>query len=126
MKKHASKLSLIILFIAALWGFYDLSPSSVKSSQTIREFSIDNALVHIKEISLKPHYVGTKAHKTVQNYIVQELKELGLKPTIQTQTIVNKKLSLIADLQGVKLRVGKIRDSNQRIKYNQKFYRPKF
>tara|TARA_B110000003_G_scaffold152808_2_gene153514 strand:- start:26743 stop:29040 length:2298 start_codon:yes stop_codon:yes gene_type:complete len=91
MKKHASKLSLIILFIAALWGFYDLSPSSVKSSQTIREFSIDNALVHIKEISLKPHYVGTKAHKTVQNYIVQELKELGLKPTIQTQTIVNKK-----------------------------------
>ena len=32
-----------------------------------------------------------------------------------------KKLSLIADLQGVKLRVGKIKSDNQKIKYNQKF-----
>ena len=33
----------------------------------------------------------------------------------------NKKISLIADLQGVKLRVGKIKEDNQKIKYNQKF-----
>ena len=31
-----------------------------------------------------------------------------------------KKISLIADLQGVKLRVGKIKDESQKIKYNQK------
>ena len=33
----------------------------------------------------------------------------------------NKKISLIADLQGVKLRVGKIKSESQKIKYNQKF-----
>ena len=33
----------------------------------------------------------------------------------------NKKISLIADLQGVKLRVGKISNDNQKINYNQKF-----
>ena len=33
----------------------------------------------------------------------------------------NKKISLIADLQGVKLRVGKIKNDNQKIKYNQKY-----
>ena len=33
----------------------------------------------------------------------------------------NKKLALIADLQGVKLRVGNIKEDNQRIKYNQKY-----
>ena len=33
----------------------------------------------------------------------------------------NKKISLIADLQGVKLRVGKIKNENQKIKYNQKY-----
>ena len=33
----------------------------------------------------------------------------------------NKKISLIADLQGVKLRVGKIKNENQKIKFNQKF-----
>ena len=32
-----------------------------------------------------------------------------------------KKISLIADLQGVKLRVGKIKKDNQKIKYNQKY-----
>ena len=33
----------------------------------------------------------------------------------------NKKLTLIADLQGVKLRVGNIKGISQRIKYNQKY-----
>ena len=33
----------------------------------------------------------------------------------------NKKISLIADLQGVKLRVGKINNDSQKIKYNQKY-----
>ena len=33
----------------------------------------------------------------------------------------NKKISLIADLQGVKLRVGKIKNNIQKIKYNQKY-----
>ena len=32
-----------------------------------------------------------------------------------------KKISLIADLQGVKLRVGKIKDESQKIKFNQEF-----
>ena len=32
-----------------------------------------------------------------------------------------KKISLIADLQGIKLRIGKIEDGSQKIKYNQKF-----
>ena len=32
-----------------------------------------------------------------------------------------KKLSLIADLQGVKLRIGKVQNESQKIKYNQKF-----
>ncbi len=37
------------------------------------------------------------------------------------EKFTNKKLSLIADLQGVKLRVGNIKEDSQRIKYNQKY-----
>ena len=33
----------------------------------------------------------------------------------------NKKIALIADLQGVKLRVGNIKENSQKIEYNQKF-----
>ena len=39
--------------------------------------------------------------------------------TIEKST--KKKIALIADLQGVKLRVGKIKNDHQKIKYNQKF-----
>ena len=37
------------------------------------------------------------------------------------EKITNKKISLIADLQGVKLRVGKMKNGIQRIKFNQKY-----
>ena len=47
------------------------------------------------------------------NKIVSRIRKIEKK--------TNKKISLIADLQGVKLRVGKIRNENQKIKYNQKY-----
>ena len=72
MQKRASILSLLIIILAAIWGFYDLSPSGVKTPQTSTDFSINNALSHLKEISKEPHHTGTEAHKTVQNYIVSE------------------------------------------------------
>ena len=37
------------------------------------------------------------------------------------EKINGKKLSLIADLQGVKLRIGKVKNEIQRVKFNQKF-----
>ncbi len=37
------------------------------------------------------------------------------------ESSANKKISLIADLQGVKLRIGKIKNENQKIKFNQKY-----
>ena len=37
------------------------------------------------------------------------------------EKVKDKKLSLIADLQGVKLRIGKIKNDNLKVKYNQKF-----
>ena len=40
----------------------------------------------------------------------------------KVEKVSNKKVALIADLQGVKLRVGKIKDGIQKIKFNQKFF----
>ncbi len=91
MKKYSSILSLTIIIIAAIWGFYDAGPTWITSPKDETNFSIENALSHLKEISKESHHVGTKSHKTVQNYIVSELKKMGLNPTIQTQTVVNKK-----------------------------------
>ena len=91
MKKYASILSLIIVLLAAYWGFYDLSPTSVTEPKTDTEFSNENALAHLKKITEEVHYVGTEGHKNVQNYLLGELQKMGLSPSIQTQTIINRK-----------------------------------
>lgn len=91
MKKYTSILSFLILISAAYWGFYDQKPISVKQASSPTEFSVENALSHLKNISKEVHHVGTPGHKNVQNYLFNELKKLGLEPSIQTQTVFNRK-----------------------------------
>jgi hypothetical protein len=92
MKKYASPLSIVLITAVIYWSFSDMKPSiNSKKTEAETEFSLDNALVHLKKISQKVHYVGSEEHKVVQNYIVNELKKLGLTPEIQQQVVVNSK-----------------------------------
>ena len=91
MKKYTSLISIIILILTFYWSYTDLIPSKVTnevSSNT--EFSIQNALSHLKVISKEPHYTGSKNHLIVQNYIVNELKKMGLNPEVQNQVAISK------------------------------------
>lgn len=92
MKKYASLLSFFIIVAVAYWSFSDMIPS-YKENKTVTktEFSIDNALAHLKEISKTAHYTGSENHLEVQNYIVNELTKLGLEPEIQHQVAINNK-----------------------------------
>lgn len=65
------------------------------------EFSMSNALAHLKEITKEPHFVGSEEHKVVQNYIVNELKKLGLEPEIQTETVINNKWHAATKTQNI-------------------------
>ena len=54
------------------------------------------------------------SHNTIGiNKIISKIRKI--------ERITNKKISLIADLQGVKLRVGKIKGIQQKIRFNQKY-----
>jgi len=92
MKKFSSLLSILIILGVIYWSFYDLKPSLPEEDNTAEtEFSLNNALNHLKIISEKSHHVGSSEHKRVQDYIVSELQKMGLETEIQTQTAVNKK-----------------------------------
>jgi hypothetical protein len=92
MKKYASFLSFIIIAAVTYWSFSDMIPSYQENrAVTETEFSIDNALSHLKEISKTAHYTGSENHLEVQNYIVNELTKLGLQPEIQQQVAINNK-----------------------------------
>lgn len=56
---------------------------SVDTTIPQSNFSTDRALVHVKNMSKKPHAVGFSAHSEVRQYIVSELEKMGLETSLQ-------------------------------------------
>lgn len=89
---HAITISFLLIISAVYYSFTSLLPSKISDLSTPKtEFSTKRALIHLKEITKKPHYVGTEEHTKVRNYLVKELENLGLKVEIQNQFALNKK-----------------------------------
>ncbi len=93
MKSNYTKvISLLIIITTIYYSFYALLPNKISDKNTdITKFSTERALVHLKEIAQKPHYVGTKEHTKVKNYLIVQLEKLGLQVSVQNQVAINKK-----------------------------------
>ncbi|AWA31385.1 peptidase M28 [Flavobacterium magnum] len=57
--------------------------SASEKNLPLSEFSAPRALRIVSEISEKPHYTGSANHEAVAQYLVQELKNLGLDTELQ-------------------------------------------
>ena len=85
MKKDYSSL----LSAAFILGFLGLLFSTImplwtsSESDSLSEFSTNRALAQVEAISKKPHFVGSKNHDEVANYLVKELQKLGLETSLQ-------------------------------------------
>lgn len=76
--------SLILILAAIYWSFSALLPRNISSIDAPdNTFSTQRALIHLKEISKHPHYVGSPDHERVRNYLVAALEDLGLETQIQ-------------------------------------------
>lgn len=90
--KHSQIISMVIIGAAIYFSFSSLMPSLEQDKETKSiEFSNAKALVHLQNISKKPHYTGSKEHTIVRNYLVKEFEKLGLIVEIQEQVVVNKR-----------------------------------
>ena len=77
-------IALLLLIIAVYWSFSALLPSKISNLETDKTaFSTQRALLHLKEISKEPHYIGAKNHQEVRDYLVKALNNLGLETQIQ-------------------------------------------
>jgi hypothetical protein len=86
----------ILSFLVLIGSIYLTRKSQLPQYQKdintpLTEFSTDRALERLKIISEKPHFVGTKAHTEVRNYLVSELEKMGLTVEIQAQEAINPK-----------------------------------
>ncbi|TYP99584.1 peptidase M28-like protein [Tenacibaculum adriaticum] len=93
MKTPNKLLTLIIILITIYGSFSSILPRYKTENKSLEktEFSVNKALLHLKNISQKAHYTGSEEHKVVKNYLFDELKKLGLEPEIQVKTAFNKK-----------------------------------
>lgn len=98
--------SFIILVLAIYWSFSSLMPSaSYYDSSDPKKYSLDKALVHLKQIAKEPHYVGTKAHAEVRDYVVSQLQALGLEVHVEKQIGINEKWRSATNTQNIYARI---------------------
>jgi Peptidase family M28 len=111
LKKYNRYLAFIVIFFGIFYSFFSLMPNADKLIKIDNSaFSKDKALEHLKIISQKPHFVGAQAHSDVRDYIVNQLKTLGLEVQIQQQLGVNKKWHSATEIQNI---IAKIKGSEQ-------------
>ncbi|HQE34307.1 MAG TPA: M20/M25/M40 family metallo-hydrolase [Flavobacterium alvei] len=85
MKKNYSSI-LSVLFILGFLGFvfFTMMPQWTSAEDdSLSEFSTQRALKQVKNISQKPHFVGSENHDVIANYLVKELQNMGLETSIQ-------------------------------------------
>ena len=82
--RFAKILSLFLLLFAVFWSFESLMPDNPGEAELEKwGYQLENAQKHVETISQTRHGVGFPGHANVKNYIVSELKTLGLPVTIQ-------------------------------------------
>jgi len=105
-KKYHQLLSILVIVAAIYFSFNLLLPKPIiETNLPTDKLSINNALTHLKEITKKPHFTGSKEHKVVRDYLVKELKKLGLEVEIQEQIAVNKKWRAATNTQNILARI---------------------
>ncbi len=85
--KFTVMLAIMLIAVAiALWQL--IPPNVIPASAPATEFSAERAMQDLKEIAQKPHPIGSVAHTAVREYLVNQLKAMGLQPEVQTTTVV--------------------------------------
>lgn len=64
-------------------------PIAVSATPLESEFSTKKAINHIEKLTAHPHYVGSQNHEVVVNYLVSELKKMGLETVLQEGTTLS-------------------------------------
>lgn len=67
-----------------VWSAESIAPPRARTaSSPTEEFSAERAFEHVQRIATQPHPVGSAANAQVRDYLVGQLRRLGLNPTIQ-------------------------------------------
>ncbi|HEY8460866.1 MAG TPA: M20/M25/M40 family metallo-hydrolase, partial [Blastocatellia bacterium] len=100
---RAARLLAWLLIIGLVWlALNGLRPSgAAPAGAPAAEFSSDRALAHVKAVAGEPRPIGSPAHARARDYIIEELKKLGLESRIQKTVALNQDRSPLLQAAGV-------------------------
>lgn len=95
-KKYISIVSMLLLLSVLIGTFFFMTPQlSISEPTPLSEFSTRRTLEKIKTIAQEPHFVGSKNHDVVANYLKKELQNLGLQVAYQEGFTMTEKGTLV-------------------------------
>lgn len=77
-------LVLSMLVAVVLLTLRPLEP--LPASAPTDKLSAERAFSHVEEIAQQPHPVGSEANAEVRGYLLGQLEDIGLQPTVQATT----------------------------------------
>ena len=106
-RSYATMLSVLFIVGVLAFIYYTMMPQQgISNDQSLASFSIQRALLQIKNISAEPHYTGSENHQVIVAYLQKELQKLGLETKIQEGTTFSdwgnlvKSKNIIARIKG--------------------------
>ncbi|MEZ4859467.1 MAG: M20/M25/M40 family metallo-hydrolase [Flavobacteriaceae bacterium] len=108
MKRLQAFFSLVLIVGLIYYSFYSLMPrEGTPATLPETEFSTEQALLPLKEITKAPHFIGSEENIRVRLYLIEQLKALGLNPETQEGYILNEKwggmdkpVNILAKIEG--------------------------
>lgn len=77
-----------LLLLTSLTVYLTSPPNAVPKSAPATEFSSERALEHLKVISSEIHPSGSPGQAKVRDYLVSEIRAMGLEPEVQKTTSI--------------------------------------
>ncbi|MES2300237.1 MAG: M28 family peptidase [Pseudomonadota bacterium] len=98
--------ALLALLLMIMLGLQNSAPpASVSATAPADVFSAGRAMDKLRHIASKPHPVGTAANGEVRDYLVAELKALGLAPELQSELGASALMSAVGNVHNIVARV---------------------
>jgi hypothetical protein len=83
----AAVFAAVLLIATAVAGVAPLLSPATPTSDAVAGFSLERSQEDLAVVAATPHPLGTSELAAVETYLVQELTEMGLAPTVEAETV---------------------------------------
>lgn len=103
--RWGSSLILGAIFAAAIGYAAKGPPRALPATAPDSVFSAERAMAHVRAMAERPHPPGTADHARVRDYVVGQLKALGVEPQIQATTAIGTRFQEAGRVENVMARL---------------------